>query len=254
MMRGDVPEARWQMVTFTLSHHAGESLQALLDGVMQAFRKVRRTRVIREIFDERVTASVRALEVTWGKNGWHPHIHLLLRTEEWPKAERELLEREWLRHVPGDLAHAVKWSTPIEAWHKERVRYIGKLGAEVAGIAKEAKNGNLTPWQLAERVLEHSGLAARWKEYQETMRGRRTLEFDERAKALLERAPEREEPMKEWRIDIFAEEFAELATLEKAVPTILWEILETARHAGPDPPMQVRITIDDACELSRKAA
>lgn len=250
MMRGDSPEARWQMLTLTMSHHAGEALAGLIDQLFSAWRKVRSRRAVREIFAARVSASVRALEVTWGTNGWHPHIHLLLRTEEWTDAERRVLASEWLRCVEGNRTRAVVWSSPIEAWHTARARYIAKLGAEVAGVAKECKNGNLSAWQIAERAISDERFVPRWREYQEAMRGRRALEFDERAKALLERAPEKETPVKEWRCDMFAEEFAELVKLERDVPTILWEFLETARHGGSDPPAQMRITLQDACEAA----
>lgn len=252
LMRGD-PDGRWQMVTLTLSHHAGKSLRELLALLMGAFRKLRTTRQVRAIFRDAVTATVRTLEVTHGRNGWHPHIHLLLRTRDWSQDERATLEREWLRRVPGSLARAVVWSSPIEAWHKDRARYIAKMGAEVAGVAKECKNGNLTPWQVARRALNEPRYEALWREYQTTMKGRRVLEFDERAKALLEKAPPKEEPLRVWRIDMFSEEFLELVKLEPAVPTILWEVLETAIHGGPDPPAQVRITIDDALGVAKAA-
>ena len=84
MMAGD-PNGRWQMVTLTLRHHAGERLEESLNRLMQAFRRVRRTRIVRDIFSARVSATVRATEVTFGRNGWHPHIHLLLRTSEWAR-------------------------------------------------------------------------------------------------------------------------------------------------------------------------
>jgi replication protein len=252
MMRGDTPEAEWQMVTLTLRHHAGESLADGMRRLHSALRRTRTSRAVRAIFDARVTASVRATEVTYGGNGWHPHVHLLLRTSEWSAEERATLEREWLARVPGSPDRAVSWSTPIKAWHRDRARYLAKLGAEVAGVAKEPKNGNRTPWQIAESGLRNARDAALWREYQDTMKGRRLLEFDERAKALLERAPEAEEPLQEWRCDIFAEEFAAFVKLEALVPTILWELLETATHSGLDPPEQVRITIDDACQ--RRAA
>ena len=250
MMRGDSPDARWQMLTLTMRHHAGESLRDLVKKLFSAWRKVRAGRAVRSVFARRVTASVRAFEVTWGANGWHPHLHLLLRTDTWTSEECGVLEAEWLRHVPASRSRAVVWSSPIEAWHKSRARYIAKLGAEVAGVAKECKNGNLTAWQIAERAITDERFVPRWREYQEAMRGRRTLEFDERAKALLEAAPEPEQPLQEWRIDIWAEEFSQLAKLETSVPGVLWEVLETARNAGPDPPTQVRITVDDACELA----
>jgi len=275
MMQGDA-NGRWQMVTLTLQHHAGEALKDTLTRLHQAFRRVRRTRIVRDIFSARVSASVRATEVTYGRNGWHPHIHLLLRTSEWGETDQKSLEAEWLRYAPGLEAVAVVWSTPIESWHKQRALYLQKLGAEVAGIGKIGKRGSIGPWQVAERAVDDAAsremwrkylervsgkkyppvklepLRARalWREYQETMRGRRTLEFDERAKALLERAPEKEQPLQEWRCDIFAEEFAEYVRLESVVPSILWELLETATHSGLDPPTQVRISIDDALQAA----
>jgi len=238
------------MVPLTGRHHVGEKLKDTLNRLHGAFRRVRRTRIVRDIFSARVSASVRATEVTYGRNGWHPHIHLLLRTSEWGETDRKSLEAEWLRYAPGLRDVAVVWSTPIESWHAQRARYMAKLGAEVAGVAKVCKNGNETHWQLAERAINDERARPLWREYQDTMRGRRTLEFDERAKALLERAPEKEEPIQEWRCDIWAEEFREFVRLENVVPTILWELLETATHSGLDPPKQIRISIDDALEAA----
>lgn len=255
MMHGD-PCGRWQMVTFTIRHHAGERLDALLSELMQGLRRVRRTRAVRDIFDANVTATVRAVEVTWGANGWHPHVHLLMRTEDWTVQQRALLEQEWRRALPGRTLEAVSiaWSTPIESWSSgKRALYLAKLGAEVAGVGKTCKNGNLTPWQLASLALIDEPARARWCEYQDSMKGRRILEFDERAKALVENGPEAEKPDRTWRCDMFAEEFAELVKLERSVPTILWEVLETAIHSGVDPPHQIRITIDDAVESSSSA-
>lgn len=254
MMQGD-PCGRWQMVTLTLRHHAGERLEDLLAELMGALRRVRRTRAIRAVFDLRVTATVRALEVTWGANGWHPHVHLLMRTSEWTRYDRETLAQEWRRAIPGRTVDgvAVVWSTPIESWHSKRALYLTKLGAEVAGVEKRCKNGNLTPWQIAERAVNDERARARWAEYQNTMKGRRLLELDERAKALVLAAPPAEEPERVWRCDMFAEEFAELVKLERLVPTILWEVLETAIHSGADPPAQVRITVDDALGAQKAA-
>lgn len=255
MMQAD-PEGRWQMLTLTLRHRAGEPLRELLKLLYKALRRVRTTRITREIFDARVTASVRALEVTYGANGFHPHVHLLLRTSEWTAEERAALASEWSQALPGRVLDdvGVVWSTPIEGWHKQRALYVAKLGAEVAGVAKKCKHGNMSVWQLAEAALKSEPLQCRWREYQEAMRGRRLLEFDERAKALVREAPAEPEALKVWRCDMFAEEFAELVKLERLIPTLLWEVLETAIHSGVDPPRQVRITVDDALGATKKAA
>lgn len=245
LMRGD-ENGRWQMVTFTLRHRRGESLMTLLDRLYGAWRKVRSRRSIRKIFDARVTASVRAVEVTHGKNGWHPHVHLLLRTSNWSEAERAQLQWEWLSVLPGVAGVAVVWSAPLQRDGASRARYLSKLGAEVAGVEKTPKQGNETPWQIARRALADDGARKLWEEYQRAMRGRRVLEFDERAKAML--APERdaEEFVKEWRVAFTSDEYRALASCERYDAEALYLIIETALHAGPDPPEVVEGAVWDA--------
>lgn len=244
LMLGD-EHGRWQMVTFTLRHHRGESLRSLLDKLYGAWRKVRSRRVIRKIFDEHVTASVRAVEVTHGKNGWHPHIHLLLRTSHWSDAERARLQWEWLSVLPGVAGVAVVWSAPLQRDGASRARYLSKLGAEVAGVAKTPKCGNATPWQIARAALVDPPARELWTEYQRAMRGRRVLEFDERAKAMLAPEADADEHLREWRVPFTSDEFRALASFERHVPTILYEVIETAVHGGPDPPSVVTDAVFD---------
>lgn len=253
---------RWQMVTLTLQHNASQSLFALLDSLMGGWRKVRRKRAIEKIFKRRVTASIRALEVKHGrKNGWHPHIHLLLRTSHWSDEDRATLEREWLSVVDGKQGIAVKWSEPFagseiqKASGKKRVAYLAKLGAELTGVCKESadENGNLTSWQVARRALEEPRYARLWREFQEAMRGRRILEFDERAKALVVPDVDTEEFLREWRIVLNRDEYEHLARFERKDPAILWLIVETALHAGPDPPELVEDAITDVLRWGRRA-
>jgi hypothetical protein len=252
-MSADV-EARWQMLTLTMQHSRAQSLRELVDALFAAWRRVRSTRRVRAVFERRVTASIRALEITFGSNGWHPHVHLLLRTSDWSEEERQALAEEWLEVVPGLQARAVRWSTPVESWHRRRALYLTKLGAEVAGIGKTCKNGNETPWQLAERSLRDPGALRWWREYQETMHGRRLLVFDKRAKALLAEAPPAEQPTQEWRMSVFSEEVQRVAEFEREIPGVFWELLEACRVAGPDPPKNFRIALDDLLEWRPRRA
>lgn len=259
MMRA-APGERWQMVTFTLRHFLGQPLAPLLKKLRKCFRRVRAMRRVRDVYDRRVTATARALEVTWGKNGFHPHIHLLLCTSEWTPRERRRLLIEWARAVGqrGNLAPLVVWSRPIWSWVEgeatERARYLCKLGAEVAGVAKLAKNGNLTPWQVAEQSLTRPELVEVWSEYQRSMKGQRILELDERAKALAKKKAPPEVALKEWRVPLYREEFSALAAFEKHVPTILWELLENACvfAADADPKPVVESMLHDVLEWRKK--
>jgi replication protein len=248
MMRGD-GAGRWQMVTLTMRHSRGDSLLSLRKRLMAAWRKVRVTRVVREIFDEKVSASARALEVTYGDNGWHPHLHILLRTEEWTVSEERCLSELWVRTVGATAERGVLWSKRASCASTVEA-YLSKLGAEVAGIAKEPKHGNVTPWQLAKAATTDEAARALWREYAEAMRGARILELDERAKAFA-RLIEQEQPSQVWRADIFAEEFAALRELERKDPLALWLVLESAIAGGLDPPKQVRIALDDALDAEK---
>jgi hypothetical protein len=65
-------------VTFTLQHKVGDPLPRLLSALLGALRTVKGGFAWRD-FTRRVggLGSVRSLEVTYGANGWHPHLHEL---------------------------------------------------------------------------------------------------------------------------------------------------------------------------------
>lgn len=68
------------LLTLTNSHHYGDSLPLLLDGQSQALRRMSGgTRAARRVYESMgCVGTIRALEVTNGSNGWHPHSHVLL--------------------------------------------------------------------------------------------------------------------------------------------------------------------------------
>lgn len=251
------------MVTLTLRHGPNDRLADLRQRLMCAWRKVRAHRWVREIFSRNVSASARALEVTHGNNGWHPHLHVLLRTDVWSFEDVSRLLVLWceiagaalVRQCDGGPAEVgVVWS---EARDEKGALYLSKLGAEVAGVGKECKGGNRTPWQIAKAAAQKDETAiALWREYQEAMRGARMLELDERAKELANRQKP-EAPTQTWRADVFPEEFEAFKKLERGYwrddgvwcrgdPLALWLVLEVAASARGDPLAQVRIALDDA--------
>jgi hypothetical protein len=251
-LRGD-SNGRWQMVTLTLQHNNSQPLRQLLDALLRGLRTIRTRRSVRAIFDRRVSASIRAVEVTHGKNGWHPHVHLLLRTSHWSDDDRATLLREWLSVVDGNPAVAIKWSDPFAAKDIERATYLSKLGAELAGVAKEPKAGHRSPWQIARAALTEPRFARLWTEYQEALRGRRILEFDERAKRMVAPESDAEEFIREWRVTLSREEYEALARFERREPAILWFVVESAVHGGLDPPAVVADTIEDVLRWGRTA-
>jgi hypothetical protein len=246
------------MVTLTLRHEAGEELQAVINRLFAAWRRVRASRRIRVHFDRLVTASVRALEVKWGTaNGWHPHIHLLLRTAEWPEVARAEIETLWCRVADAEPGVGVRWSTAVD-WQKDRAKYLVKLACEVAGIAKTGRPGRLEPWDLARRALTSAVDRRYWTEFQVAMRGRRRVEFDERAKELAGEPEAPEVPSKTWEFLLYREEWSLLGRAEDWYPELFGEILADSRESGPDPPAYLAAMMGDwldwAAEKTRKAA
>jgi hypothetical protein len=242
---------RWQMVTVTLRHRQGMRLKELRDAMAAAWRRTRQGGRIQRVWADRVSASVRAQEVTFGANGWHPHIHVLLRTTEWDEDERDALQARWERaivdslgeHVRPDDLHGIVWSSPFDASRDSghRATYLAKLGLEAAGIAKEGRGSSRTAWELAEDAT-HGDDHARtlWWEYIEATRGKRMIELDDRAQAAAKRALELEsvdaedggEPKPVEEIELPRDDVRALRRLERRLPTIMALVLRAAEERG----------------------
>jgi len=66
-------------LTLTVAHDQGDTLEEVFSLVASCWRKLLQSRAGR-VWSARwgVVATVRAIEVTHGLNGWHPHLHILL--------------------------------------------------------------------------------------------------------------------------------------------------------------------------------
>lgn len=149
---------------------------------------------MQRLWRENVSASARATDVTYGRNGWHAHLHVLLRTEGFDDDARAELLSRWqdaVRLALGadavpDESHAIRWSTPIDACRAdeaERARYLVKLGSELVGgeTKDRTKRKSRTPWQLLADAIAGDVESRRlWSEYYVGMKGARAVELDDR--------------------------------------------------------------------------
>lgn len=169
-------------------------LRRLLRGLMAAWRRVKQGGYIQRVWRERVTASIRATEVTRRHSGWHPHLHVLLRTDEWSEEEKTELLEKWRRVVEAELGpecvpsveHGIRWSRELDACNadeRERARYLAELGFELTGFAKESgRRGSLSMWQIADLATRGDTRGQIWwREFVEATKGRRMIELDDRA-------------------------------------------------------------------------
>ena len=142
----------------TVQHTRGDSLATLRRVLSDVWRRVVGHRRVKKLWSG--AAWYRSVEVTYGRHGWHPHLHLAIAVppgrDPW---ELKALVDAWLEAV-----EAHDWVAVRDAQHfsvaegtgdvAEVGRYVGKGGVlwglphEVAaGAVKRVAHG-LTPFQL----------------------------------------------------------------------------------------------------------
>ena len=190
-------------LTLTLPHLRADKLAGLLAGLQDAWgamTKGRPWRTLAERFS--IIGQIKAVEVTIGLNGWHPHLHVLLFLDTPPLdpdgddvAElRARVTELWghmvARHLDGrqiNQAHAVDLvvvNGSVQATQETIARYLSKIHFEMtrADLKTRDTNGPRTPWQVAVDAWRWGDAAdvARWTEYVTATRGRRVFSVSTR--------------------------------------------------------------------------
>lgn len=195
------------LVTFTLSHHIGDELSV----VKAVLKKARASLVsgrgaIAFAAKFGIVGMVRSLEVTYGANGWHPHLHVLyfFDNEIAIIPFEETIKRRWSDCVAAAGGSAsYENGCDVRFSDREVANYVSKFGKEpdwldqgsgrllpsgkwsVAhevskGPSKISKIGGRTPLQLlidfAYGDMPSGGL---WWEYAVNFRGERQLRYSD---------------------------------------------------------------------------
>lgn len=152
------------LLTLTNSHYKNQRLSELKEGqkiAMDSFFSDRRGRKIFERLGKQF--HITNYEVTYGKNGWHPHHHILifsdkkLSIKEFSEINTEL--KNWW------IDCCVRAELPAPSFkHGADLRdgtyadqYIGKWGIEhemTKGHVKKGKEGGLTPFDLLQLSID----------------------------------------------------------------------------------------------------
>lgn len=177
------------MLTQTFQHKRGDSLPVILDrfkAAQERFRQRRDWKALKGV----IVGTVSALELTHGRNGWHPHGHILVVVRGDPAAafsQVNGLRSGWLASLAGAGLHGGK-----AAWQLQDASragdYIAKWGAgeELAlhGV-KSGRNGARTPFAiLADARDGCRASSALFAEYAAAMVGKRQLIYSNGLKAL----------------------------------------------------------------------
>lgn len=128
------------LATFTLQHKAGDDLAAVLRLVKRSYELMRNGRAWVKLSSAVVMAgSVRALEVSHGSNGWHPHLHVLFFLGGPPGSSGELLEpirQRWVDCVVRAGGYAsYDHGCDLRLADDEVAAYVAKYGREPSWTA-----------------------------------------------------------------------------------------------------------------------
>lgn len=161
------------MATLTVRHNLHQSLSLLLDAVSSGWTAVRNGVAWRRDFAELgLVGYVRALEVTYGANGWHPHLHVLLFWDR-PVGDATVehvqgaLLASWSRGVGKVLEALPSVSRGVD--HRlvdsHGAAYLAKAGFETVGIGK----ASLVSQFASDNDVSH------FREFDKSMKGRRSI-------------------------------------------------------------------------------
>lgn len=179
------------LVTLTVPHVFGDDLRGMVARMLQAAKRMRISRAGRAVMAD-VQGWVRALEVTHGENGWHPHFHeLWFMPAGCSKRDIQAKVFELWRNA------AVKSGfTPPSARHGVRIddgskaaAYASKWGLESELTQWHRKRGSEssdTPFDLLRRVLADAGdkeAGRLFREYAGAFFGRHQLQWSRGLKA-----------------------------------------------------------------------
>jgi hypothetical protein len=140
------------LLTFTMRHGAGDRLVDLLSILKGAKKALHQSRQWRGLG---VVGHVTATEVTFGDNGWHPHLHVLaiMPSQDWRGLDD--LGDVWLRALRGSKKNPRGGDGNGHAYRVQDASaagdYVAKWGAAcemtLAG-RKTAQGGGRGVWQL----------------------------------------------------------------------------------------------------------
>lgn len=185
-----------KLLTLTVPHGLGDDLSTLLVQIRNAWRRTTTGRAgkdFRKLLG--IKGTIRALEVTHGQNGFHPHLHVLLFLEQDATngCVQGLFTPIW-----QDACTKAGLPRPSDA-HGCRVddgskaaAYASKWGLEsemTKSHTKQGRNGSRTPWDFLRAVLERSEgweqSAHLFRTYAAAFKGQRQLYWSNGLRALL---------------------------------------------------------------------
>ena len=173
------------MLSLTVRHGLGSDLHLTRQGLSAAFQRLIRGQPwIRFRLKYGIEHHVRAVEVTHGAYGWHPHLHALLFLEiplspEEQVAAAEWLQERWRNCVRRELGgEYVPNEHGVDLRASRRADYLAKFSFELVDPgSKKGRGKNRTPLQIASSAASGTSTddEVLWVAYCAGMRGAKML-------------------------------------------------------------------------------
>lgn len=196
------------MVTYTLRHTTDDRLAVVLDALLGSYRSMKQSRGWRLLVGQNEWfGSVRGLEVTYGKNGFHPHMHevAFLGKGADPVALENELRGHWL-HQLDRAGRDASWEhgLQVESADDRIADYVAKYGHDpvdlgwtvaheiASGMSKVGRVDGLSMWQVLAAYGDNvrNGRPDDWPghtfiDYAKTFKGRSQLQWSQGLRGLL---------------------------------------------------------------------
>lgn len=188
------------MATFTVRHGWGDGLKATCDGLMAAWKAFIQGRQWVEFRQSWGVETIRAIEVTHGDNGWHPHLHVLMLVREamGPMGEADVADwmyERWALKVADKLGekHIPSPTHGTDFRLSHNAEYITKLGLELTDSydSKETRGTNRAgrkPFEILAGLASDAADRPLWHDWVVGMKGRRFMAWSRGLKPAREAA------------------------------------------------------------------
>ena len=143
------------LMTLTVKHGVGDHINDLLPRLGKAQTSFWGRRFVKDTFSTfGLIGRVRALEVTYGSSGWHPHVHILIFSEtKIPKAACKSLSAQWQKSCLSAGLSKPTLENGLDIRNGEAAgEYICKFADD--SKLKETKSGDAVTWDAADEMTK----------------------------------------------------------------------------------------------------
>lgn len=180
------------MATFTNRHHFGDNLAELLDGQKKALTKFwQKTKLTKKLKDLGYVGRLVATEVTHGRNGWHPHYHMIMFFDAAVDSDelQNILGVEWQDACKKSRMKIPTLENGVQVQNGDKAaQYVSKWGLEeeiTKGHVKKGRDNSLTPFDILRLSGDDAEYSKLFCQYADSFKGKRQLVWSKGLKDLL---------------------------------------------------------------------